>query len=96
MVLWFPTMKNKAKRGRPAIVKWHYVTPQMWGDYTDTELALHLGTSQPNVRIRRAKLIGDGKSYADYVRGKNANRRVRTDKFETPYRTHKGGAYSAA
>jgi len=86
--------KRKQKRGRPSVIDWTHITPQMWGDYTDTEMAIHLGTSQPNVRFHRAKLIKAGREYAEYVRGKNANRQVRKEKFCTPYRTHEGGAYS--
>jgi len=91
-LLLFLTMKTK-KRGRPSTISWK-VNGAMWKTWTDTEIALYLNTSQPNVRRKRAQLIAEGNRDAQYVHGQNANRRVRKERFNTPYRTHKGGAYS--
>jgi len=87
-------MKTKQnKKGRPPIVNWREVTPYMWSSCTDTEIAIYLGTSQPNVHAHRHSLIEKGTKYAQYHKGVNCFRHVRKEKFKTPYRTHDGGAY---
>ena len=84
-------MKAK-RRGRPSTTNWN-INLATWRTWTDTEIALYVRTSQPNVRRKRKQLISEGHSEAQYVRGKNANRKVRKEKFNEPYRTHKGGYY---
>jgi len=53
------TKKNKV--GRPAKYEWGKVN-FLWKNHTDPEIARTVGCTVPNVRAKRARLIGKAKN----------------------------------